>query len=446
MLNLILASCLLFSFSSFALADDELQVGIATTDITPAVDDLIPLGGYGSAERRNYPFRLFTRKPYFRSFRVSEGTLDPIRAKAMYVKRGDKKLLFVGLDVIGVTKGMHEDLIEKLAEEGFASSEVIVSGTHTHSGPGALSNNFFWEWVAMDRFQKEYYKLFLSQVVDTVRAAIAKMQPADLHTLSFDTTDLQNNRRGNDRPLYPRANLLLAQAKSGEWMGGLVNYAVHGTSLSEKNLLFSSDVPGAIEKSLTDLIAEKNGLVRQLTTSDFIFINGAEGDVSPAMEYHALGEEFAKQANDHWQEIQPLTPEWTTVQQEINMGKPKIDLARCVEYKWMPKSLNLGIKKFISSSTFITQIHFGKLWFLTWPGEATTELGTRLITTAQDEGAEDAWVLGLSNDHLAYFTTEEEFAKGGYETCVNFFGATGGNKIIDAHKELSKKMLISSQE
>ena len=445
MLNLILALCFIFSFSSTLLANDELQVGIATLDITPGEEDLIPLGGYGSMERRNYPFRFFSRKPYLRSFRVSQGVLDPIRAKAMYVKRGEKKLLFVSLDVIGVTKGMHKDLIAKLSEERFASSEVIVSGTHTHSGPGALSNNHFWEWVAMDRFQKAYYSLFLSQVVTTVRTAIASMQPADLHTLSFETNHLQNNRRGNDRPLYRRANLLLAETKSGEWMGGLVNYAVHGTSLGPENLLFSSDVPGAIEKGLTDLLAEKNGFVRTLKTSDFIFINGAEGDVSPAMEYRALGEEFAKQTNDHWQNMKPLAPEWTSVQKEINMGKPKIEVSRCVDNKWIPKTLNIGIKKFISSKTFITQVHFGNLWFMTWPGEATTELGTRLISAAQEAGAEDAWVLGLSNDHLAYFTTKEEFAVGGYETCVNFFGATGGTKVIEAHKELSKFLLKESK-
>ena len=433
---------LALSLTQAALASDELMVGIATTDITPAKEDFIPLGGYGSAERRNYPFRFFTKKPYFRTFRVSEGTLDPIRAKAMYVKRGDKKLLFVGLDVIGVTKGMHKDLIEKLSDEGFNSSEVIVSGTHTHSGPGGLSNNFLWEVIAMDRFQKAYYDLFLSQVVDTVRAAIADVQAADLHTLSFDTENLQNNRRGNHRPLYPRAILLLAQSKSGEWMGGLVNYAVHGTSLDADNLLFSSDVPGAIEKGLTELLAEKNGYVRTLSESDFIFINGAEGDVSPAMKYHELGAEFASQTAKHWEEIKPLEANWTTVQQEIDMGKPKINISKCVEQKWMPKKFNIGLKKFISSKTFISQVHFGNLWFMTWPGEPTTELGTKLRAAAQENGAEDAWVFGLTNDHLAYFTTEDEFATGGYEACTNFFGATGGTKIIEAHRALSKAMMI----
>ncbi len=425
-----------------AYSNDGLLVGIATTDITPAVEDQIPLGGYGSLERRNYPFRLFSRKPYLRSFRIAEGTLDPIRAKAMFIKSSDKKLLFVGLDVIGVTQGMHKDLIGKLASEGFTSSEVIVSGSHTHSGPGALSSNPLWEVIGMDRFQRAYYDKFLQQVVDTVKAAMSNAELADLHTLSFDTENLQNNRRGSDRPLYPRANLLLAKSLSGAWMGGLVNYAVHGTSLDDTNHKFSSDVPGAIETSLTALLTEKNGYVRTLSAADMIFINGAEGDVSPKLDYHELGIEFAKQASAHWEETTPMKQSnWTVGQQEIVLGKPRINISKCVKNEWVPKKLNLGLKKFISSTTLISQVHFGHLWFLTWPGEPTTELGTRLITSANESGAEDAWVFGLSNDHLSYFTTEGEFETGGYEACSNFFGATGGTKVIDAHKELSRTML-----
>lgn len=44
--------------------------------------------------------------------------------------------------------------------------------------------------------------------------------------------------------------------------------------------------------------------------------------------------------------------------------------------------------------------------------------------------------MGLTNDHLAYFTTPEEFSAGGYETCVNFFKADGGNNILQKHIDI----------
>jgi hypothetical protein len=42
-------------------------------------------------------------------------------------------------------------------------------------------------------------------------------------------------------------------------------------------------------------------------------------------------------------------------------------------------------------------------------------------------------VLGLTNDHLAYFTTPEEFDEGGYEACGSIYGPHAGNKIVREH-------------
>lgn len=431
---------ILFSFTFFISASaSDLLVGIATTDVTPAVSDNIPLGGYGSLERRNWPFH-FYKDPIFRTFRVAEGKLDAIRAKAMFVKKGDKQLLFIGLDVIGVTKDLHNTLVERLASLGFAPETIFVSGTHTHSGPGALSNNFLWEIIAMDRFQKTFYEKYIGQIVDTVHAAVAKAQVAELYTINFETHGLVHNRRGSGKPLNQMAHMMVARGVAGDWLGGMVNFAVHGTSLKESNLFFSSDVPGAIERELEKTVADFNGYFRPLSQPEFIFINGAEGDVAPKMDYLELGAEFARQASSVWDTAQPLNPEWTVRQETITIDKPKVALEKCVEGKWMPKNVNLGVKKWISSQTLISQVHFGNLWLVTWPGEAITDLGTRLIAQSKEAGAEDVWFMGLTNDHLAYFLTPEEFAAGGYESCSTFFGANGGLKIIEAHKNLSQKL------
>ena len=431
---------LLFSQMHAAFAANSLMVGLASKDITPKEEELIPLGGYGSMERREW-FNFFKRRPHWRMFRPAKGVIDPIRAKVMFLdrKESSQKLLFISLDVIGVTKEMHRDLMNRLTALGFDSASVIVSGTHTHSGPGALAKNPVWEIMAMDRFQREYYDHFLDQVVSTVKEAMITTEESELFTISFPTQELVRNRRGKERPVYPDANLLLARSMDGEWRGGIVNFAVHGTWHGASNMYFSSDVPGAIEKSMQDLLTEKNSFVRLKKDADFLFINGAEGDIAPHVEYHELGNLFAKQASNFWHRMVPLVPEWEVIQKEIELGKPKINLSKCVEQKWMPKTINLGVKRWISSKTIISQIHFKNIWFLTWPGEATTELGMMLREQANEQGAESAWVLGLSNDHLAYFVTPDEYSAGGYEACTNFFGEQGGLKIIEAHNQLSKK-------
>lgn len=439
-MNIFTALILLISLMSSVYAQSNFQAGIASRDLTPSQEEKVPLGGYGGADRRIFPFHFFTVKPYLRGFRVSEGMIDPIRAKVMYVKNNQQQLLLISLDLVGVTKDFHADLVEKLKALGLKPSELIISGTHTHSGPGALSRNPFWQAVAMDRFQHRFYEKFLNQIAQTAQEAMAKAEPAELYTLSFETHELQRNRRGADRPLDPRANLLLARSTSGAWLGGMVNFAVHGTWFGENNLKFSSDVPGAIEQNLSEFLKEENGYVLSPVVPDFVFINGAEGDVSPAKEYQELGRLFAEQAKQNWNSLRLLEAQNIAVtQKEIDLGLPMINISKCTENKWLPKNLRIGVKRFISPKTLITQVRMGDLVFLTWPGEPTTELGMRLMDEAKQAGFEDAWILGLTNDHLSYFVTEDEYEKGGYEACSNFFGADGGTKVIEEHRKLWTK-------
>jgi hypothetical protein len=286
----------------------------------------------------------------------------------------------------------------------------------------------------MDRFQKWFYNQFVTQVERTVEYAILNATPAKLYSLSFPTSGLQNNRRGDHRPLNNNANLLIAQATSGEWLGGLVNFAIHGTHYNEDNLLFSADVPGGIERALEQSFKNMNGIVRLINNPKFLFINGAEGDVSPRLSIEESGNEFAKQTLENMSNIEEIIPEWTSVQKRVKLPKAHVDVSKCAEQKWLPKRINIGIHAFIKNETVIGQVRFGDLWLMSWPGEATTELGNLLIQQAESQGAKNAWVMGLTNDHLAYFVTPEEFAVGGYETCANFFGEEGGEKIIEHHK------------
>lgn len=425
---------IIFSLNLYA---SDLQVGIATTDVTPDISEKIPLGGYGGIIRRNWPFHLYNH-PIFRMFKIATGKLDPIRAKAMVLKRGDKKLLFVGLDVVGVTRDFHTELLQKLSILGFDETNIFISGTHTHSGPGALSKSALWEIIAMDRFQKKFYNKFIGQIVDTVVKAIYKLEKASLYTVDFDTHGLQNNRRGSHRPLNPNAKVLLAKSANGNWLGGLVNFAVHGTSLGEENLNFSSDAPGAIEREMEDIILEKNNLVIRDNRPEMIFINGAEGDVSPKLDYLDLGKEFASQFSNYFDDLRLINSNWEVHQLKVKLGKPKFNLSKCANQRWLPKNINMGVKKWVNPNTTLTHIRFDDFWMMTWPGEATTELGMKLKEIALNAGAKEMWFLGLTNDHYAYFLTPDEYEVGGYEACSSFFGKGGGEKVLSYHEELSR--------
>jgi hypothetical protein len=89
----------------------------------------------------------------------------------------------------------------------------------------------------------------------------------------------------------------------------------------------------------------------------------------------------------------------------------------------------------------IWTVRIGHVVMMTWPGEPTTSLGLALKDFAYKVGAKKAWVLGLTNDHLSYFTTPEEYAEGGYEACMTFFGRNSSVNILEAHQ-----LLLSHQQ
>ena len=49
-------------------------------------------------------------------------------------------------------------------------------------------------------------------------------------------------------------------------------------------------------------------------------------------------------------------------------------------------------------------------------------------------------ILGLTNEHLAYFLTHDEFGEGGYESCFSFYGQSGGEAILEAQIRLGKRL------
>lgn len=92
-----------------------LRAGGAAVKITPPLG--IPLAGYYSA-------------------RGAEGVADDLFAKALVLDDGKTKVALVVCDLIGLTRDVVVEarkLIEK--QTGIAGDHVMISATHTHTGP-----------------------------------------------------------------------------------------------------------------------------------------------------------------------------------------------------------------------------------------------------------------------------------------------------------------------
>ncbi len=440
MTSLLLLMLSFFPFSSPVSADDTmLNAGLAAVDITPPIG--VPLGGFGSPGRRIFPFDVFNRYPYAHWLKPSEGALDPIRAKFMVLKRGSQRLLFASFDFVGVTAQFRKDLVERLARLGFQENEIFLSATHTHSGPGAIADSWFWELMAMDKFLPEIYGGILDASVAGAYDALRSAEPALLYAQSFEAKGLQANRRKHPGHFDPSANLLLAKTLSGNWLGGIANMAVHGTALLDTNQRFSADVPGGIERALEERLAEGGTGKRPVV----LFVNGAEGDVKPSHGgldgIRNVGAGFAEQAMTALGGARVLNPEWEVTSAEVKLGRPYIGLRACAApVKWLIWSgLHIHLGSIFPKRARIWSIRLGDMLLLTWPGEPTTSLGLGLKELGAAAGAAQTWVLGLTNDHLAYFVTPDEYKEGGLEPCTSMYGPKGGLRMLEGYRSLLSK-------
>lgn len=262
----------------------EFKVGIAAVDTQPAIG--IPLAGYGSTNRRISGF-IDWKNEYPNSFflKPSVGTHTPIRAKVMAVKNEKKTVVFISLDVIGIERQFLVDLAKKFKKDGLRQEDFIMSGTHTHEGPGTLSRRLPLELVAVDLFKRKNYKAMLSKVTEAVRLALSNLEPAEVYKSSQIIEGVQRNKfRFKDIEYYNKeAKFLLAKSKTtGLWLGGIVNFAVHGGGIPDEIMLYSSDFPGQIEINVEKKLTEKNGIA--LSQPVMLFMNGAEGDVGVNVE------------------------------------------------------------------------------------------------------------------------------------------------------------------
>lgn len=436
---------ILFCFMGEVFAQSNpLMVGLSSLDMKPALG--IPLAGYGADERR-LPEKIDWRLKYPECtlFRPSEGYHSPIRSKVMALKQGQDHLIFVSLDTIGLEHRLSRDVLRALKSYGIKRHELILTATHTHGGPGTLGKRIPLQLIAVDFYRPKNYRYILKQVVKSIKSALDNMEPADVYKTKTAIDGIQKNKWREITKFDNTAGFLVAKSRaSGQWMGGIVNFAVHGGSMPVGLMLYSSDLNGAIEHELEKHFAFKN--VFQGKGPVFLFLNGAEGDVGAvggrSVEIiDVLSKKFVEQAAPSLTEenMKIIEPVISSKIDRFYVGLPASTLKFCGKGSWMerlPKWFKLNLYPLMPSHSYISQSQVGDVTFLSWPGEPSTQLGWDLQNMARNHGVQDPWIVGLAHDYTAYYTNKEEFNEGTYDSCSSLYGYKGAARVIKAHKKL----------
>ena len=455
-------------------SDNLLYAGAAEIVITPTGSQF--LWGYPHVER------------------YSTGVHDPLYSSAFYLDDGRSKVMFIANDIIFVDKDITRRVRERItAETGIPSEAILVSATHTHSGPMIveyLSNRFD---SAVPKPDRGYIDFLVDKMTAAGCAAARSVVPARLEFALADGTGIGGNRRDPDNGAAdPEVPVLAAvRADTGVPVGCMLVYSMHPTVLHEDSTLVSTDFPGAAKKYIREHVfgaGGSGGADGDAGNVPVIYHTGPAGNQSPRhavkentfAEAEQLGEMLGRRVEEAWKDRRVLdTDTLAAASTEINLprrafpeaedARTKLDAARqrleelrnrgaprqevrTAEVDWfgaeetlaLSQSQEEGLLTEYHNKCMPAEIHvirIGGVAFAGWQGECFVEYALEL-----KKRFPRTYVISLANGELqGYIVTPEAEREGGYEASNGLFTAESGKLLVEATSALLENMEDASE-
>jgi hypothetical protein len=191
----------------------------------------------------------------------STGVHDPIMARAVMLDDGESKAVIISCDVLGFEVPTADEIRSRIAKTvGIETSNVLLTCTHTHSGPDSLATGGPWLDEAGAR------------IVDLAAGLVGTLKPAHLSRGTTTVTGIGYNRESKQHPTDETLGVIGIDDAEGKAIATIINYATHAVVLGPENLEYSADFPGAACRHLVGL---RGGVG--------IYLQGACGDVDPVV-------------------------------------------------------------------------------------------------------------------------------------------------------------------
>lgn len=425
----VVLSLLLTGTQSLTVEALEFKAGAAVTSLDPPAG--IALAGFGGGARRHW---VGSQNPYAYYLTASRGVHDPIRSKALVLQFDQEKLAIVSLDLLIPSSDMHRELARRLVPLGFDESSIIIAATHTHSGPSAYVKNTILELFALDRYVPDVWEHMTDAVEHSIREADARLVPARMETGTRSIAGLTSNRR-HKQVSDSLLTVIRIDHADGTPVAAVLNFPVHPTMMGPHNLLLSADLPGAIERAF-----------EYQSGAPAIFLNGAEGDIAPIGprgEFRLvddLGGRIAGEALALWKSmVQSLPTPFVKKQVDVDLGPASLNIFPCLKVnggsgKWNPVLSEWPIR------TTLTGFSIGGHAFVAVPGEPVAAIGEAIREQGRRAGFASTSILGLSNEYVGYILPKDDYLRGGYESCVSFYGSSLGDRILAAAAQLMTEL------
>jgi len=406
-----------------------MRAGAAQTNITPLVGT--SLAGY-----------FHDRK--------ARDVRDELFAKAIVLDDGSTTVAFVICDLIAVpgeTVAEARRLIENVC--GIPTGNVLIAATHTHTGPSPAG------LLGTPRADA-YMEALPARIADSVRRAVARMQPAKWGVALGQETRLSFNRRFRMKdgsvvmnPGYRNPNIVEAvgpidpdlpvlhvvHAQSGASIALLANFALHYVGSSEGDVV-SADYFGMFAEAIqkwreeTFVVALANGFCGDVNNIDVNHpperTQGWEHakHVARLLAAHVLRlvEEMSYRDSVRLRVAReeltvsrrPITDEMRRHAREVlgdrspddpadGYNRDEIYARELLLLDRLPQQFTTEVQAFALDEAGIVGC----------PGEMFAQFGVDLARTSP---LKPLFKIELANDYVGYIPTLKAFEEGGYET------------------------------
>ncbi len=363
---------------------------------------------------------------------------DDLTITAYYFKQGKTQALMLGATVCATATAYAAELLTLIEEKyGIPSGNIQLTSTHTHSGPN-LSGGAGWG----DRDVKYCNEVFTPAVLKVTAEAMKNPQAVTMGYAVGESNAAINRRQlNNDNaiilgqnpfgPIDLTMTVLSFKNDADETVANIIHYGCHGTCAG-KNTEITRDWSGV----MVDAIAHR-------TKAPTAFFGGPEGDIGPRLSngktigdlryVYEAGSIAAADAMRIYNSIKEYkTPKLAVFGGRVDIPfKPRMPRAEAEElyekYKdhvvstgamlkrraeEIMEAWDKGIPEEESYKMPQTVIRLGDCVFASSTFELFTEIGIRIRGFFKDL---KVMCLVNTNGSDAYFATESELPRGGYE-------------------------------
>jgi hypothetical protein len=450
-------ACLLL-FSALCASAETLRVGTAEEVISPPVG--MPMAGYYAT-------------------RLSTGVHDDLHAKAIVIAAGDQRVALVACDLIGIPPTVIEEargLIE--SSTGIAAANVMISATHSHTGPlipggGARERAYGGDMEIARRYRADLPR----KIAQSVRLANAHLTAARVWFGKGREDSISFNRRFFMKdgsvgwnpgklnpnivkpagPIDPDVPVVFFESEAGEPLATYVNFAMHldtvgGLQVSADYAFTLANLLGKIKGPgmLTEFTIGAAGNINHLDVKSALPQKGPE-------EAQRLGTILAGEVVKTYARLEPVRSDrlqagrMNVPLNPAKLGDDDVDRANAIV-----KQIDAGKTAPFLDTVFafraldtvarhgqpldaeVQVITLGdQVAWVGLPGEIFTELGTAI---KQASPFPLTIVVELAHGPVTYIPNAGAFAQGNYEVVSSRAAEGSGEKLVAEARTLLKEM------